>query len=1055
MQNESQEKISLFLHKAKIGYVGEICVPLNYFQTEKTKNTELIMIVDRSGSMGNSYTEIFKNITPLFLEKIKYPEEKQVHFITFDDRIESRKITKAEFLNPKVNENARGCTYMSGVFSELEKIIVNQNSSYRILTLSDGILHDSSQTSKKASEFYTKIKEKFNINSQAVRFFSSRSANPDTLGLASVLQFNSVKQAELIDIDAKLDKDAIATQLSQLFIKDGLGIKVTLCDSKASLRSCPWEERAEEILLTPGKNVFWTDRVGDFKLKIEGKIIGNLEIEESEEINNQNYGLILADKIKVFMTKLKILKILQNENSQNEINKIIKCFKEFEESLNDLNEEEIVLKDGKMSSRIQYIKKLITKKKGLISNQMEAIQNEDKLNQLNNQQKAEYLRNVDNTKLGKSLAKRAFNSGLDFTERIKGEIIEMKNHISELNQIDFSNDPISFYSTSSTVESLKELCDLVEDPIFNEMVETQFLELVNIVGIATYGNISDYPDPLLYLPKEMYPGCYISVSDIILAESVSKGKNLEAPGIKKEINNCIPVFTDKKVYDFFRSHAPTLLELSAGIGMRRVLAEIPNTFISSVLSGVWKMLSLVKANEKFEVNIMSLLEMIKTMENVAGNFSWDVFDTIQNQFKDKTNEKLGLYIKGYGLLELLPVLNKIAAQSMLSPKELQKFLRALYRFEVYKIIRKNIRKSENQKNYIDKTLILALGIDFEKYGTKLPAMFEKEITPEFCSDFVINKEAVSEFRKQMGWIDSISYSYLLLEAAHNADYINSIKNLPKFTEELKKSSFGITYDYDKFLIFNIVQSLVFREKIEREKENEGKMKIIDSNDEKEVDKFLREQTKHIYAAKYSAENQKQIKEQNEIITKELLDILISAQNINDFNELMRKGITKGYLTHIIKDESTKGYNDLKTVLLDDKRDVPLRYEKIRSILTSVDEKGEKIWNNGNAIRNKRYQYKKFIERTKPEFWEEICKLNIEHKYREKENRHGHSNSKMSYWAKGYETMNEFYDKNEKEIVEKYKKEHTNCCGFGGKNSKYELRKQERKMKRKKYRKDKR
>ena len=74
---------------------------------------------------------------------------------------------------------------------------------------------------------------------------------------------------------------------------------------------------------------------------------------------------------------------------------------------------------------------------------------------------------------------------------------------------------------------------------------------------------------------------------------------------------------------------------------------------------------------------------------------------------------------------------------------------------------------------------------------------------------------------------------------------------------------------------------------------------------------------------------------------------------------------------------------------------------------------------------------------------------------EKENRHGHSNSKMSYWGKGYETMNEFYDKNEKEIVEKYKKEHTNCCGFGGKNSKYELRKQERKMKRKKYRKDKR
>ena len=34
---------------------------------------------------------------------------------------------------------------------------------------------------------------------------------------------------------------------------------------------------------------------------------------------------------------------------------------------------------------------------------------------------------------------------------------------------------------------------------------------------------------------------------------------------------------------------------------------------------------------------------------------------------------------------------------------------------------------------------------------------------------------------------------------------------------------------------------------------------------------------------------------------------------------------------------------------------------------------------------------------------------------EKENRHGHSNSKMSYWGKGYETMNEFYDKNENKL----------------------------------------
>ena len=47
-----------------------------------------------------------------------------------------------------------------------------------------------------------------------------------------------------------------------------------------------------------------------------------------------------------------------------------------------------------------------------------------------------------------------------------------------------------------------------------------------------------------------------------------------------------------------------------------------------------------------------------------------------------------------------------------------------------------------------------------------------------------------------------------------------------------------------------------KEKIDRENENDKVMKIIDSNDETEVDKFLKEQTKHIYSSKYNKENQK-------------------------------------------------------------------------------------------------------------------------------------------------------------------------------------------------------
>ena len=1047
------------IHKAKVGYVAELFVKEMQNQS-KLNDIELIMIVDRSGSMGQWYTKIFQKVMPLLLDKINYPQNKKVHFITFDSEIENRKITKEEFINAK-NEKARGCTYMQGVFAELEKIITNPNLSYRILTLSDGELHDSQQTSNKASEFYNKIKGKYNINSQAIRFFSSNDASPDTLGLASVIQLNTIKETTLLDINARDEETSIADRLGKLFINDGLGNKVVLNSDKINLKSAPWEVKSNQIVLAPGRNVFWLDDISQFNVQVNDEKPVKVTITNGEDINLENYGTILADKIKVFMMKLKILKILENEKAKEEIETMVKYFKEFEDTLDKVNQEELVLKDGKMNSRIQYIKKLINQRKGLISNQMEAIKNQEKLNELNSQQKADYLRNVDNTKLGKNLAKRAVDSGLDFTEKIKEEILEMKKHLNEISQIDDSNDPISFYSTSSTLEGIKSLCALDEDPVFGELSATDFLELINIVGIAALGNIGDFVDPLLYLTKNVYPGCYISVSDIVTAEGIAKNqqKKLVVPGINQEINNCIPVFTNEKVYKFLRTYAPTILELTAGIGMRRVLADIPKTFESTILAGLWKIIGIVKGSEKLEVNAKSLLELIKTMVIVAGNHNEDVLQTIHEQFEKKENKKLGLYLNGYGLFQLLPVLYKIASQNILSKELLQKFMRSIYRFEVYKIIRKNIRNNKTdkeQKDYIEKTMNEALGIDFEKYGTKLPEMFEKKVNPEFYDQYIINKEVINGFKKQLGWIENIPYAYLLFQTAHKQDAINEIKNMPEFTLEMKKDYFGINYDFDKFIIFNVVQSLFFREKIDRENENDKVMKIIDSNDEVEVDKFLKEKTKFIYASKYNMENQKQIKLEMELITKELVDKLINTQNIEEFNNLMRNGITKGYLTHIIKDESTKGYNDLKNILLDEKVEVPLRFEKIKAILSAIDEKGEVLWNKGNAVRNKRNHYQKFIEKNKPELWAQINEVNITHKYREKENRQGHSNNKQSYWAIGFDTLDQFYKKSDKDTVDKYKKVHTNCCGLTQKGnvSLKDEKKKIKKEKRKKFRKEK-
>ena len=276
--------------------------------------------------------------------------------------------------------------------------------------------------------------------------------------------------------------------------------------------------------------------------------------------------------------------------------------------------------------------------------------------------------------------------------------------------------------------------------------------------------------------------------------------------------------------------------------------------------------------------------------------------------------------------------------------------------------------------------------------------------------------------------------------------------MKEYTFEDVKEGFGINYDFDKFIIFNVVQSLIFKEKIDRDNDDEKVMKIIDSNNEEEVDNFLKGQVKQIYASEYQKENQKQIKRQFEIISAELIDKIINAKEISEFNLLMRNGITKGYLNFKISNDFSKGYNDLKKKILDDKLNIPLRYEKLRGILTGKDEQGQDLWNNGNALRAHKKEYQIFIQKNKPEFWEEICKVNIEHKYREKLNRQGHSNSKKSYWALGYETLQDFFELSKEKDILEYKCLHNNCCGLGDKNNSIKnLKKIERKRKRKEFR----
>ncbi len=51
-----------------------------------------------------------------------------------------------------------------------------------------------------------------------------------------------------------------------------------------------------------------------------------------------------------------------------------------------------------------------------------------------------------------------------------------------------------------------------------------------------------------------------------------------------------------------------------------------------------------------------------------------------------------------------------------------------------------------------------------------------------------------------------------------------------------------------------------------------------------------------------------------------------------------------------------------------------------------------------------------------------------HNYRGFDNRHGHDNHKPSYWALGYDTLNDMKKQVSPDVFAEYCKVHFNCCG---------------------------
>ena len=288
---------------------------------------EFIFIIDRSGSMGSNYNFIISKSIPEILNSLGY-DNRKIHLITFDSSINYKSISKSELSNS--NDSSGGSTYMSGIFRCLELIFdisKKYTNNLRILIVTDGEIHDRSDTIQKGQNSYNKYKNIFKINSQVVRL-STNYGNIEAEGIMSILKFNNVKPCHLVEYNSN-DLNNLANVIIPLFIDDGLnGNQLNILVKEGKIKNYPWEENTSKKLpLNQGKFSIFSDKNQTIYIERNNQ---NQPIKSTigESIDDDNYDNIIGhEKINNIFQKLKMNKILNTNESQKENQNITNYFK--------------------------------------------------------------------------------------------------------------------------------------------------------------------------------------------------------------------------------------------------------------------------------------------------------------------------------------------------------------------------------------------------------------------------------------------------------------------------------------------------------------------------------------------------------------------------------------------------------------------------------------------------------------------------------------------------------------------------------------------------------
>ena len=342
MTKKYKNNISFIIHRNN--GMNDYIIALNLQKINKSNITKptFIMILDLSGSMAGHVRKFITKIIPEGLNKLCYSDYDIIHLITFNDKVNYRKIKIKELKNNKSLEGI-GSTFMAGVYDKIKTIFENDknNKDYRILALSDGKIFDQKKTIDKAEDLVKFIQNKnYTISVGSFRY-NSGVDSPDTRAISSVLRLNNdnSKERVLTNISSFESNEIISQKMFEFFKDDFFQTDYVLKSEKIKFRLEPWNKGSNQVRLKEGENIIFTDEYPS-STEISSICEVNDKLKFTREdyrngynIKYENYNELLGVKFQMAIRKVRINKTLESKQALAENEKIINYLEKFEKNL--------------------------------------------------------------------------------------------------------------------------------------------------------------------------------------------------------------------------------------------------------------------------------------------------------------------------------------------------------------------------------------------------------------------------------------------------------------------------------------------------------------------------------------------------------------------------------------------------------------------------------------------------------------------------------------------------------------------------------------------------